>query len=61
MYYHSGIFTSCVDRKVPHPSILYWRVRAVYAMYGPMKDGKSGKTLFNKKALTKAKNVLVDI
>ena len=50
---------------MPHtilpPSKLYWRVRGVFELYGPMEDAKTGKTLFNNKAWTVAKNVLKEI
>ena len=60
-YYNSRLFIECIDRKVPPPSILYWRIRAVYALYGNMKDGKSNKPLFNTQAWVKAKGVLKEI
>jgi hypothetical protein len=60
-YYNSRMFINCIEREVPPPSILYWRVRAVFALYGPMKDSKTGKTLFNAKAWAKAKSILQEI
>eukprot|EP00956_Cyclotella_meneghiniana_P024296 scaffold48632_cov22-Cyclotella_meneghiniana.AAC.1 len=47
--------------EVPPPSYLYWRVRAVFAMYGAMLDSKTGKPLFNAKAWSKANGVLREI
>jgi hypothetical protein len=51
--------------RVPHivlpPSKLYWCVRAVYEMYGPMTDAKTKAPLFNKAAWKKANNVLKEI
>merc|ERR1719223_2289639 len=60
-YYNAKLFTRCVDREVPPPSILYWRVRAVFALYGPMIDSKTKKPLFNARAWTKANGVLKEI
>ena len=51
--------------RVPHfvlpPSKLYWRVRAVYEMYGPMLDAKTKAPLFNKAAWKRANNVHKEI
>ena len=56
--YHSPkMYCQCV----PPPSMLYWRVRAVYALCGNMKDSKTQKPLFNDNARKKAKNVLQEI
>ena len=60
-FYSSEMFRACVDRVVPPPSVLYWRVRAVYVLYGRMIDSKTGKKLFNDKVWTKADNVLKEI
>ena len=40
-YYNCKLFTACVDREVPPPSVLYWRVLAVFAQYGQMIDSKT--------------------
>ena len=61
MYYNSQLFIDCVDREVQPVSSLYWRVRAVFALYGPMEDSKTGKPLFNREAWVKAKGVLKEI
>ena len=61
MYYNSSILKSCIDRRVPPPSKLYWWARAVFAMFGHQKDAKSGKSLFNTNAWTKVKNVLAEM
>jgi hypothetical protein len=60
-YFNSQVFLSCVDRVVPAPSILYWRVRAVFALYGPMIDSGTGKPLFTKKSWKKADGVLNEL
>jgi hypothetical protein len=60
-YHNAALFRGCIERTVPPPSILYWRVRAVYALYGNMIDSKTGKPLFNAKAWKRANNVLKDI
>ena len=43
------------------PSQLYWRVRAVFEIYGPMQDQKTGKPLFGDEAWKKANGVLKEI
>jgi len=35
-------------------AVLFWRVRAVFAMYGDIVDSKTNKPLFNKRAWKKA-------
>ena len=60
-YYNRQIFISCVEREVPPPSILYWRVRAVFALYGNIVDSKTNKPLFNAAAWAKANNILTEI
>lgn len=60
-YHHAALFRACIERTVPPPSILYWRVRAVYALYGNMIDSKTEQPLFNAKAWKRANNVLNDI
>jgi hypothetical protein len=47
MYYNFSFFRERVPRVVPPPSILYKRVRAVYELFGPMKDPETGNPLFN--------------
>jgi len=47
MYFNAGWFNKCVKRRVLPPSQLYWRVRAVYAMYGPKLDANDKTPLFN--------------
>ena len=61
MYYDVDYFRVRVPRVVLPPSKLYWRVRAVYEMYGPMIDAKTKAPLFNKAAWKKANNVLKEI
>ena len=50
-----------MDKALPAPTILYWRVWAVYVMYGSMKDSKTQTPLFNDRAWKKAENVLKEI
>ena len=38
----------------PLTAVLFWRVRAVFAMYGDIVDSKTNKPLFNKRAWKKA-------
>ena len=61
MYYNVAWFRQRVERTVLPPSKLYWRVRAVFEVYGHRKDSKSGQPLFNKAAWLKANNVLQEI
>ncbi|KAL7546679.1 hypothetical protein ACHAWF_010011 [Thalassiosira exigua] len=60
-YFNTQLFRGCVDRKVPEPRILYWRVRAVYITFGSIVDSKTKSPLFNDKAWKKADNVLKEI
>ena len=61
MYYNRAWFRERVERVVLPPSQLYWRVRAVFEIYGPMLDKKTGNPLFNADAWKKANNVLREI
>jgi hypothetical protein len=61
MYYDVGFFREQVDRRVLPPRQLYWRVRAVYAVFRNKIDSKSKKPLFNKRAWKKANNVVKEI
>jgi len=61
MYFNPGPYNGCVDRYAPSPKILYWRVRAVYALCGNIIDSKTKKPLFNAEAWKKADNVLKEI
>jgi hypothetical protein len=60
LYYDVAFFRRRVPRVVLPPSALYYRVRAVYVVYGPAVD-EAGKPLFNKAAWAKADNVLKEI
>ena len=61
MFFGIDYFRLRVRRRVPPASILYWRVEAVYAIYGNVLDEKTKQPLFNKAAWAKAKNVLIEI
>jgi hypothetical protein len=61
MYYNVAWFRARVDRIVLPSSQHYRRVRAVFELYGPMVDEKTGKPLFNAAAWKKANNVLKEI
>ena len=50
-----------MPRTAPPPSVLYWRVRAVYKFFGPLIDPEKGKPFFNAAAWKKANNVLAEI
>jgi hypothetical protein len=53
-YFDAGLFSGCISRRVPPPSTLYWRVGAVFALYGKITDTKKNKPLFNKLVWRKA-------
>ena len=59
--YNPGFFLKCVPRTVPPSTQLYYRVRAVYEVFGGLIDSKSGKPLFNDKAFKCAKEILSEI
>ena len=61
LYYDVAFFRERVPRVVLPPSSLYWRVRAVYEVFGPAVDSNTGKPLFNDTAWAKAENVLKEI
>ena len=61
LYYDVAFFRARVPRVVLPPSTLYWRVRAVYEVFGPAVDSDTGKPLFNDAAWAKADNVLKEI
>ena len=60
-YYRPDEIKKCVDRRVLPPSLLYWRVRAVFVSFGTKIDSSTKKPLFNKTAWGKANNVLHEI
>ncbi|KAL7508031.1 hypothetical protein ACHAXN_007607 [Cyclotella atomus] len=60
-YFRPTLFHDCVERIVPPPKLLYWRVRAVFALFGKMKDSKTNAPLFNANSWKKANNVLHEI
>ena len=61
MYYDFPFFRNRASRVVPQASVHYRRVRAVFALFGPMRDATTNRPLFNKAAWAKAKNVLDEI
>lgn len=61
MYYDVDFFRQRVDRRVLPPRQLYWRVRAVFAIFGDKEDSKLKRPLFNARAWKKAKNILKEI
>jgi hypothetical protein len=58
LYYRPAFFKAFVDRCILPPQLLYWRVRAVFSVFGKIVDKKSGKPLFHKEAWKKANGVL---
>jgi hypothetical protein len=61
MYFNVDFFRTRVDRRVLPPRLLYWRVRAVFAIFGNKVDSKTKTPLFNVRAWKKANNVLKEI
>jgi hypothetical protein len=55
------LYDECIERHAPAPRILYYRVRAVFALFGNMLDSKTKKPLFNNDAWKKANQVLKEI
>lgn len=60
-YFRRRYFAKRVRRHCLPPSRLYWRVRAVFEVYGLKVDRETGKALFNKVAWKKANGVLKEI
>lgn len=58
MYYNVRFFQKCIERRILPPAILYYRVRAVFIVYGDVVDSTTGRPLFNDKAWKRANNVL---
>ena len=52
MYYDFDYFRQRVPRRVPPPSIHYWRVRRVFELFGPIEDSKSKQRFGSGGALT---------
>ena len=61
MFYNFSWFRLRVPRIIPPPSILFWRVRNVYATFGGLVDSKLNQPLFNKLSWAKANCVLEEI
>ena len=60
-YFQPHLYDECVERHAPAPKLLYYRVRAVYTLFGNIVDKKTNKPLFNKTAWKKANQVLKEI
>ncbi len=59
LYYNPKFFLQRVERSVPPPDILYWRVRAVFVTFGYCEDAKTKAPLFqNKRMWSPAKQIL---
>ena len=61
MYFEPEYFRKRVPRAVPPPSMHYWRVRAVFELFGNTIDPETKRPLFNAAAWKKANNVLPEI
>ena len=59
-YYNTTLYKGCVDRMIPPPKHLHWRVRSVFVTYGDLED-RNGKKLFNDDSWASANNVLKEI
>ena len=59
--FNTKLFIGCCPRKVPPPSILHYRVWAVFAFCGNQVCPNTKKPLFNKHAWKKANNLLKEI
>ena len=56
--YHSpALYHGCVDWYVPHSRELFIRVRTVYAVFGHLKDSKTGRPFFNDATWKRMDNV----
>ena len=60
MYFDTYYFTQRVPRTAPPPSIMYPRVRAVYALFGNKRSSKN-VPLFTAANWNKANNVITEI
>ena len=61
MYFNVKAVRACVDRRILPPKQLYWRVRAVFVIFGSKIDSRTKKPLFNTEAWKKANNLLKEI
>lgn len=61
MYFNPSFWKACIRRRILPPRLLYWRVRAVFVICGPMVDSATNCSLFNKRAWKKANNLLKEI
>ncbi|KAL1503482.1 hypothetical protein AB1Y20_011966 [Prymnesium parvum] len=59
--YNRSYFKLRVPHHIPKPSVLYNRVRKVFAFFGPLRCSQTGNALFNDAAWKKANNVLSEI
>ena len=59
--FNTSTFLACCPRVVPPPSILYWRLRAVFAFYGTKVCPHTSKPLFNDLAWAKVNNLLKEV
>jgi len=56
--FQPSYFLKCVFRRGPPSFVLYFRVRAVFDVFGGKLDSKSSKPLFNTLAFMKAREVV---
>ena len=61
LYFQFDYFRNRIPRRVPPPSVHYWRVRRIYEIFGPLIDSKTKAPLLNDAAWKKANNVLQEI
>jgi hypothetical protein len=61
LFYKPSFFRLRVPRIALPPKQLYYRVRAVFVVFGDLKDSKTKQPLFDTRAWAKAKNLLQEI
>jgi hypothetical protein len=60
-YYNVKFFRVRCDRVCLAPSRLYWQIRGVFVIYGPVIDPELKRPLFNKKAWVRANYLLKEV
>jgi len=58
IYFQPSYFLKCMPQRGPPSFVLYFRVRAVFDVFGGKLDSKSSKPLFNTLAFMKAREVV---
>lgn len=58
MFYNPQFYKECIPRIILPPTQLYWRVRAVFVVFGDLMDTATKQPLFNDFAWRRANNIL---